>query len=59
LSFVPRQHEEENDDEQSLVIVFCKLFNAKFKKFKTLTKGGKVESVCGDIGDGDGTMEPC
>jgi hypothetical protein len=41
LSFVLGQHEEEDNDEQLLVIVFCSAMQIK-NKLKKLTKGGRV-----------------
>jgi len=51
LSFVPGQHEEEDNDKQ-----FYSTIQSSKKKQK-LTKEGRVQSIPGNIGNGDGTMK--
>jgi hypothetical protein len=51
LSFVQGQHEEENDNEQFYIAMQSK------RKLKKLTRGGRLQSTVGNIGDGNGAME--
>jgi hypothetical protein len=57
LSIVLGQHKEENDNEQLLDVVFCNVIMQKKLKIKKLTKGGRVQNVPRDIGNGNGAME--